>query len=277
MALTKVLIVVKTYPTLSEKYDELVCTAGFLENGSWIRIYPIPFRKLGKDSQYKKWQWITIDIVKNNNDFRSESYRPTDIDKEIFTHNIVNTKKNWASRKPFVYNEVYTNLDKLINDSKKPPYKSLAVLKPTKILNFVYEEIEREWDQKKINTIYSNQCQIDLFEQDKKVSLNIVKKLPYKFSYIFTTEDGKERKMMIEDWELGMLYWNCLKRTQGDEKAACELVRQKYYEEMVTGKDFHFFVGTTKSHHLKSKNPYIIIGTFWPKYEIKQPTLFDMI
>lgn len=56
MALTKVLISVKTYPTLSEKYDELVCTAGFLEDGSWIRIYPIPFRKLKFDSRYHKWQ-----------------------------------------------------------------------------------------------------------------------------------------------------------------------------------------------------------------------------
>ncbi|MPM62092.1 hypothetical protein SDC9_108958 [bioreactor metagenome] len=46
MPLMKVLIAVKTYPTLSEKYDELVCTAGFLEDGSWIRLYPIPFRKL---------------------------------------------------------------------------------------------------------------------------------------------------------------------------------------------------------------------------------------
>jgi len=37
---------VKTYPTLSKKYDELVCTAGILDNGSWARIYPLPFRKL---------------------------------------------------------------------------------------------------------------------------------------------------------------------------------------------------------------------------------------
>ena len=40
MPTTRVLIAVKTYPTLSEKYDELVCTAGFLEDGTWIRIYP---------------------------------------------------------------------------------------------------------------------------------------------------------------------------------------------------------------------------------------------
>ena len=31
MPTTRVLIAVKTYPTLSEKYDELVCTAGFLD------------------------------------------------------------------------------------------------------------------------------------------------------------------------------------------------------------------------------------------------------
>ena len=31
-----VLITVKTYPTISVKYDDLVCTAGFREDGSWI-------------------------------------------------------------------------------------------------------------------------------------------------------------------------------------------------------------------------------------------------
>lgn len=77
MALTNILIAVKTYPTLSETYDELVCTAGFLEDGSWIRVYPVPYRKLEYADQYEKWQWITIDVVKNTKDFRKESYRPT--------------------------------------------------------------------------------------------------------------------------------------------------------------------------------------------------------
>jgi hypothetical protein len=42
----KVFITVKTYPTISKKYDELVCTAGIFDDGSWVRIYPLPFRKL---------------------------------------------------------------------------------------------------------------------------------------------------------------------------------------------------------------------------------------
>ncbi len=63
MSLTKVLVSVKTYPTLSEKYDELVCTAGFREDGSWIRIYPVPFRKLDYSNRYNKWEWIEMDLV----------------------------------------------------------------------------------------------------------------------------------------------------------------------------------------------------------------------
>ncbi len=50
----KILITVKTYPTLSKKYAELVCTAGVNEAGDWRRIYPIPFRQLNNDQKYIK-------------------------------------------------------------------------------------------------------------------------------------------------------------------------------------------------------------------------------
>ncbi len=63
MALTRVLITVKTYPTLSQKYGELVCTAGIRSDGSWVRLYPIPFRRLYQDGRYKKYDWIETAIV----------------------------------------------------------------------------------------------------------------------------------------------------------------------------------------------------------------------
>lgn len=75
MAKQRVLIAVKTYPTLSEKYSELACTAGFREDGSWIRLYPIPFRLLELDQRYKKYQWVEVDIAKNKSDPRPESYK----------------------------------------------------------------------------------------------------------------------------------------------------------------------------------------------------------
>ncbi len=42
----EILILAKTYPTFSQKYFELVCTAGINTQGEWRRIYPIPFREL---------------------------------------------------------------------------------------------------------------------------------------------------------------------------------------------------------------------------------------
>ena len=52
----KVLISVMTYPTLSESYYETVCTAGFREDGSWVRIFPVPHRlmKLQEENTYSK-------------------------------------------------------------------------------------------------------------------------------------------------------------------------------------------------------------------------------
>ena len=110
MALTKVLITVKTYPNISVKYDELVCTAGIKEDGSWVRIYPVQFRKLTYASQYKKYDWIEVDLEKNPSDFRPESYRPRS-DINVVGH--LDTKHNWEERKNLVLTKVYTSLNKL--------------------------------------------------------------------------------------------------------------------------------------------------------------------
>lgn len=80
---------------------------------------------------------------------------------------------------------------------------------------------------------------------------------------------------MIEDWELGMLYWNCLEAAHGDEAIACQKVKEKYFDYMYKEKDLYFFLGTTQKYHNVGPNPFIIIGTFYPPKEDKsQLTLF---
>lgn len=263
MPVTKVLITVKTYPNPSQTYDELVCTAGFRENGTWVRIYPIPFRKLDYEKQYEKWQWIELDLVRNTKDFRPESYRPYSIDSEIKILNKVDRRDNWSERKNIVLNNVFDNLSDLILKAHDQNDKtSLGVLKPKEIIDFVWEPEEREWDPKKLAIIAANHQQNRFFEETKKM-FTLVKKLPYKFSYVFTTEDGKSRKLMIEDWELGQLYWKCLKSSSGDEASACKKVKQKYFYEFAHKKDLYFFMGTTRVNHFRP-SPFIIIGVFYP-------------
>ena len=42
-------------------------------------------------------------------------------------------------------------------------------------------------------------------------------KLPFKFYYRFKDDSGKSSRLMIEDWKIGALYWNCLKAAEGNQ------------------------------------------------------------
>ncbi len=261
MAKTKVLITVKTYPTLSAKYDELVCTAGFKEDGTWVRIYPIQFRKLDYKSQYSKYSWIEIDLEKNTSDARKESYRPHSLETMPIVGARIDTSNFWEERKKICLKKVYDNMETLIAEAKdvKSP-TSLATFKPTKIIDFIYKSAKKlNWSTKKIAAMK----QINLFEKRKNGNFKIVRKLPYKFSYVFEDILGKRRTLMIEDWETGELYWRMFRKFE-DEKIACEKVKEKYFDDFAKTKDLHFFLGTTKEHHFTGKNPFIIIGTFHP-------------
>lgn len=264
MASTKVLITVKTYPTLSTKYEELVCTAGFREDGTWVRIYPVPFRKLEFSHQYRKYDWYEFDLVKNESDFRPESYRPTSLENPgSVTGHIECKKDNWAARKKIVLKKYYDDLQLLIDEAKnKKIATSLAVFKPTKITDFVWKPAEREWSKGKFKEL----DQFKLFEKSGN-DFHVVKKLPYTFSYMFEDIKGKKSKLMIEDWETGALFWKSLRKADGDETKACSKVKEKYLDDFARTKDLYFFLGTTKLNHFRAPNPFVIIGTFHPKKE----------
>jgi hypothetical protein len=151
MAKTKVLIAVKTYPTLSAKYDELVCTAGFREDGTWIRIYPLPFRKKAYHEQYKKYDWIELDLVKNESDFRPESFRPLSLESEVNIIGHIDTSSDWEERRKMCLGKIYFNLTELITEAKdKKICTSLTVFKPSEILDFTSEPVDRAWDKSKL-------------------------------------------------------------------------------------------------------------------------------
>jgi hypothetical protein len=88
----------------------------------------------------------------------------------------------------------------------------------------------------------------------------LVPKLPWKFSYRFEDDKGKESTLQILDWETGMLYWKCLQ--SAEEEIALAKVRQKYVDQF-SKTDLHFFMGTTLEHHQKkAPNPWQIIRVF---------------
>ena len=82
---------------------------------------------------------------------------------------------------------------------------SLATFKPAKIIDLLVDEDVRDWDPIKVQAVKYLANQGDLFKETSKC-FNVVRKLPYKFRYHFADINGHERKIMISDWEIGMLY-----------------------------------------------------------------------
>jgi hypothetical protein len=74
---------------------------------------------------------------------------------------------------------------------------------------------------------------------------------------------------MIEDWEAGTLYLNCLRNANGDERKALEKVREKYWDNFLK-KDLYFFLGTRKGDHHLALNPFSIVGVFYPPVNRQQ-------
>jgi hypothetical protein len=273
MSKERLLITVKTYPTLSRKYGETVCTAGVREDGSWVRIYPVPFRRLGDTEHYRKYDWLECDLLPTRTDPRPESRRPFDVN-QLEPKGHMGTEDGWRERRRLLLQtaRVYTRLQELI-DGAHANELSLAVFKPTKLIDFVWEEEERDWNPDKVAEFRAVAKQADFFSDESwRETFRLIPKLPYSFSYRFEDADGKSSKLIILDWEIGALFHNCLKLAGGNEAVALTKVRQKYWDEFMKT-DLHFFLGTTQQFHQVAPNPWVIIGLFQIPHE-RQRSMF---
>jgi hypothetical protein len=155
--------------------------------------------------------------------------------------------------------KVYTSLQLLI-DGAKANFLSLAVFKPTRIIDFIWEEEDREWDPSKVAELRNRSLQGVLFEEDAwQQTFKLIAKLPYSFSYRFADAEGKVSEIQILDWETGQLYWSCLRQCGNNESMALAKVKEKYFAEFLK-KDLHFFLGTTQQFHAWANNPWVVIG-----------------
>lgn len=111
----RILITVKTYPTLSASYGELVCTAGLREDGTWIRIYPVPFRSLEEFRKFEKYRVIEAQVIRNTRDPRPESHK-VDFHSLVLTETKLSTADSWRERRNWVLarGAVYDDLTALI-------------------------------------------------------------------------------------------------------------------------------------------------------------------
>lgn len=258
----RVLIAVKTYPIPSKTYDELVCTAGVTEAGEFVRLYPINFRDLPWDQQYRKYQWVEVDVRKHTGrDSRKESYRPECGTLQPIGEPL-DTKDNWSERAQYLLKNEARSLEEL-QERQDADRTSLGIFKPKLIHDLVIKNDDVDWKASFKNAL----AQARLWE-NRKASKEPPRKVPFKFQYKFECDDVrcKGHQMMIEDWEVGALYWRL--RDKGLEPAAAAAkVKEKFLGELCAPeRDTRFIVGTVLAH----PKSWVIIGIFYPKKKVTE-------
>jgi hypothetical protein len=248
----KILILVKTYPEISRKYIETVCTAGILaDTKKLIRLYPIRYRYLEGEFQFKKYQWIRAKITKAISDSRPESYNLVEGTIEI--GNIIGTDDGWHEREEWVinHNTLFNSVKDLLN-SQKQSRTSLGIVKPKEILEFSIEpksEAEMKEAEIKKKSIIS---QMGLFEHPKDLEL-----LPFRPVLKFKCDapECNSHSMSILDWEFGQLYRKI--KESNDWK-------QKFTDKVMSicspDKETYLILGNIA----RWQNIFCILGMFYP-------------
>jgi len=245
-------VTVKAYPALSQKYGEVVCVAGIRTDTpapEWIRLFPVAYRELAWTDRFKKYQVISIEADRHSGDSRPETYRPALHTLQL--GETLDTKGGWAKRKPYVEPLLVESMCEVAARQAKDG-TSLAAFRPGEVQDWLVDDESEDWQLEQAGVA----SQPSLFFQTK----GSLEKIPLRFRYRYRcgpTCKGHEQSLI--DWELAQSYRSW--REKYDETTLREKIRQRYLEEMCApSKDTIFFVGNAH----RFPRVFMVLGVFWP-------------
>lgn len=239
----------------STKHREVSCIAGLTEDGQLRRIFPVPFRLLEGQSQFKKWQWISAKMRKAPGDNRPESYQ-VDFDSIRDAGGVIDTKKEWHERRAWYEPHIVADFESL-EVRRQATGETFGVIRPTRLLGLdITPEKATEWTEDEKFKLMEER----LFDSEEIKGRFPLEKLPFAFHYRYECDGPNGTttyRHKITDWEIGQLYRNCV-RLYGDEWQA--KVRAKLEDEFAQ-KDLAFLMGTVH----RFPDQWLIVGLFYPK------------
>jgi hypothetical protein len=254
----RILILCKTYPSPSARYVETSCVAGMTEDGHLVRLFPVPFRLVEDQQQFKKWLWISARIRRAQDDARPESHRIS-VDTIQLEGEGLPTEDHWIARREAIKTvpvfESFTELDA----ARESRGVTLGLIRPARLLAMDIKAVTNpDWTEDEKAKLLQEQQQGNLFDAvaDQR-SLKTLKKLPFDFHYHYACESAAgttEHTHKLVDWEAGALYWKIHRRS--DWQAA---FRQKYITEF-GAKDVLFLLGTI--HRFPKQ--WLIVSVLYP-------------
>ncbi|MFI8614480.1 hypothetical protein ACIGHN_03130 [Acidovorax sp. NPDC077693] len=154
------------------------------DDGRLIRLFPVPFRLVEDDQQFKKWQWITARVRRAQDDARTESHRIS-VDTIEVEGDPLPTRDYWITRREAIKSvPVFDSFDAL-EASRQASGTTLGLVRPSRLLGLDIKAVESpDWTEDEMAKLLQEQQQGSLFDavEDQR-SLKTLKKLPYDFHY----------------------------------------------------------------------------------------------
>ncbi len=264
------MILVKAAPVLTSHLEESMCVAAMTldDNPRWIRLHPVPFRDLGDDSKFRKYQEVTVQVIRPRSDRRPESWTP--ISGSIQLGEIIGTDHGWSTRKERVAQlgeRTMCDLIKANRSGSGPDTPSLAVVRTAGSPELLIDERDTEQLNKWRKRSEAMAAQPSLFDgpSTAKPAFEVI---PWRFRYKYRclAPDCKAgHKQTIVDWEADALYRNVRNKPNWQN-----LMRQKFINELwAPDRDTVLFVGNMEQRPWN----FLILGVFWPPNQGIQQTL----
>lgn len=248
----------RTYPVPAKKGVEVSCTAAITNKGEWLRLFPVPYRRLNASQKFSKYQWINVGVTKAA-DPRPESHRISQETIEIQSP-VLSTVNGWQARKDVIFPLKADSMCALRRQRDEHGSPTLGIFKPAELRRLIIKPTAPIWTQAELEIMRQG----DLFESEPADELE---KIPFDFSYEFRCADAtcNGHTMKCTDWEMGQS-WRKWRTEYGEDWE--QAFRQKYELEMRDRFDTHFYAGTIHQH----PKEWIVVGLFYPPK--MQPTLF---
>jgi len=241
----RMLVLAKAYPTISKKYQVLLCIGGVTEGGEWRRIYPIPLDAYVKAGKFKKREWIEYEIVDENPEHRRESKR---VDPDSIKPTGERAEE-WEVRK--LLKERLTTIEKL-KERYEDDGTSLGVVKPI-LEDFKMKKREKakEWERRLLGQ--------QTLDGRPAVPIDLVDKW---IGYDFRCHPKcNGHSCMCVDIEVGNLYRK-LRRKKLSEDEIYRKLRYRLYHWMME-RDLFFIMGTESKY-----GEWIIVSLFYPRRQL---------
>lgn len=270
----RVLITVKASPQPSARYGDTVCVAGIRVDGGrsdWIRLYPLPFRWMGVEQQFKKFDLIDVEVRRETKDTRPESYRP-----DIDTVKIVRHLDGWKDRQPIMSKVSRTSTCALSVAAKESHNAPSLGMVTVHTLDRVRVEPFAGWSdaQKSRIAAAANLTPLALFGDVGKTPTELkAPRFIVRYDYHCAEDRCPGHVGQVLDWELTALQGRLHRDGDDVVKAAIE---KRFHEQMFApGKQTSFFMGNFEDP--RKRGSFSVLGVYYPPEGVASSvSLFDL-